>query len=341
MTNYIGLDAHSKTCTAVVLNETGKIQATAQFETSEKNLLEFIKSVKRPRELAFEEQCIAQWLYILTKKHVDKLVVAHPSHLPKQQGPKDDYHDAIRAAEELRANRLVPVFHENSRLFNLRAIVNSYHDFVADLVRSKNRYKAIFRSRGIPFNDRKLFTDEAFLKQLDVEEELYAAEMLFRQIQQQQSSKDSYEDKFATLAKQWPVIHNLCSIPGISTIRASIITAIICSPARFANKHKLWAYSKLIRYIDTSDGRIYGTREPHGRDDLKEVFMGAAMTVLMGSSGLRKYYDRLISKGVCHNDAKRAVARRIAAISLMIMKTGVRYDDHHEDKRRRLQTKQA
>ena len=102
----------------------------------------------------------------------------------------------------------------------------------------------------------------------------------------------------------------------------------------FANKHKLWAYCKLVRYIDVSDGRIYGSRNTHGRGELKAVFMGAATSILLGTSGLRKYYDRLRTKGTCHNDAKRAVARRIAAIALMTMKTGKSYDDCHEEKRR-------
>jgi transposase len=341
MTHYIGLDAHSKTCTAVVLTETDKVSAATQFDTSEKNLLEFIKSVTKPRELAFEEQDQAQWLFVTTHRHVDKLVVAHPGHLPKQRGAKGDHVDAVRLAEELRANRLVSVFHEESKLWNLRAIVNSYHDFVVDLVRSKNRFKAMFRSRGIRCAGQAVFTDESIIKQLKVDEEQFAAQMLFEQISRQQTAKDSYEKKFTDLAKQWPTIGKLCSIPGIDTVRASIIMGIICSAERFSDKHKLWAYSKLVRYVDKSDGRIYGSRQPAGRNELKAVFMGAATSILMGQSGLRKYYDRLISKGVCHNDAKRAVARRIAAIALRIMKTGEKYDDHHEDKRRRLQTKQA
>jgi transposase len=118
----------------------------------------------------------------------------------------------------------------------------------------------------------------------------------------------------------------------ISNIRGSIIAAIICSPERFANKHKLWAYAKLVRYIDVSDGRIYRSRETAGRTELKSTFMGAATAVLQGSSGLKRYYDRLRSKGVAHREAKKAVARRIAAIALMIMKTNKAYDDHHDER---------
>lgn len=341
MTNYIGLDAHSKTCTAVVLTETGKIASTVEFETSERNLVEFIQSVKKPRHLAFEEQGIAHWLFLTTQPHVDKLVVAHPAHLPKHRSAKGDFRDALRVGEELRANRLVSVFHEDSRLWNLRSIVSSYHDFVVDLVRSKNRLKAIFRARGIDVSGTKPFTDKENLKLLLIDEEQFAAQRLFEQIQQQQAIKDGYQEKFDLLAKQWPVIRKLCSIPGIDTVRASIITAIICSPERFANKHKLWAYARLVRYIDVSDGKVYGSRHPGGRNELKAVFMGAATTILIHKSGLRRYYDRLRAQGVSHRDARRAVARRVAAISLMVMKTGKTYDDKHEEKRRRSESVKA
>ena len=52
MTNYIGLDAHSKTCTAVVMGANGKLISSTRFPTSERNLRDFLKSIKIPRLLA-------------------------------------------------------------------------------------------------------------------------------------------------------------------------------------------------------------------------------------------------------------------------------------------------
>jgi hypothetical protein len=75
MTHYIGLDAHSKTCTAVVMNSAGKLVSQAKFYTSERNLIDFMKSVKSPRKLAFEEQNLAHWLFVTLKDQVDQLVV--------------------------------------------------------------------------------------------------------------------------------------------------------------------------------------------------------------------------------------------------------------------------
>lgn len=338
MTHYIGLDAHSKTCTAVVMNESGAIVQNAHFATTERHLLSFLKSVKAPRFLAFEELDIAHWLFLTTAEHVDKVVVAHAGHLPAQRGAKGDHQDALRLATELRAGRIVSVFHEDSKLWDLRAVVTSHLDFTQDLVRAKNRYKAFLRSRGLPSTGKTVYSDKDLLAQFKKGTDHFVAVNLFEKISLAQEIRDSYEAKFAELAKQWPVIKKLATIPGISNVRGAIIAAIICSPQRFSNKHKLWAYAKLVRYIDVSDGRIYGSRQPKGRNELKAVFMGAATAALQGSSGLRRYYDRQRTNGVCHNDAKRAVARRVAAIALMIMKTNKIYDDHHDERTKRENT---
>jgi transposase len=338
MTHYIGLDAHSKTCTAVVVDPSGKIEKQAQFETSEKKLLEFVRGVGRPRKLAFEEMNLAQWLFLLLGDQVDDLAIAHAAHLPKQRGPKNDLRDAMRLADELRTNKITRVFHEDSPLWDLRVLVYSYLDFTADLVRAKNRYKAFLRARGHFVRGQGVYTDRSMLANLVKEHDRFVAANMFEHIARTQEAKDSYEARFALVAKQLPVVRGLCTIPGISTIRAAVIVAIVCTPHRFANKHKFWAYAMLVRYVDESDGCIYGSRKVHGRHDLKCVFMGAATAVLMGTSALRRYYDRLRSKGVADRAAKKSVARRVAAIALTIMKTGKHYDDRHVEKRRRSET---
>jgi transposase len=174
------------------------------------------------------------------------------------------------------------------------------------------------------------------LKKITGDYEKFTAANLFYLLGELQETKDAYESKFLELKKEWPAIKRLCSIPGIAAVRAATILAIVCSPARFANKHKFWAYCKLVRYVDVSDGRIYGSRNTKGRPQLKAVFMGAATRVLQSESGaLKRYYDQLRQKGTAHNDAKKAVARRIAAIALAVMKTNKVYDDKFEEKRRR------
>jgi hypothetical protein len=129
MTQYIGLDAHSKTCTAVVMDAKGKILKKEVFPTSERERLRFVNSVKRPRVLTFEEMNIAQWLYVLLRDRVDQVQVAHAPHLTKQRGAKTDFLDAQRLAHETRLGTITSVYHDDGPMFELRALIKSHQEF--------------------------------------------------------------------------------------------------------------------------------------------------------------------------------------------------------------------
>ena len=45
MNYYIGLDAHSQTCTAVVVDESGDQKLRETFETTEANLVGFVNKI--------------------------------------------------------------------------------------------------------------------------------------------------------------------------------------------------------------------------------------------------------------------------------------------------------
>jgi transposase len=121
------------------------------------------------------------------------------------------------------------------------------------------------------------------------------------------------------------------TIPGISLIRANIITAIVCQPARFKNKHQFWGYCMLVRHIQESGGRIYGNKRVHGRRELRDIFIGAAESAMRSDSTLRDYYEALRAKGTSHKDAKVALARKVASLSLNLLKNNDTYNDNYEE----------
>jgi len=335
MPYYIGLDAHSKTCTGVVFDQAGRMISKAHFPTTEKELIRFVDSVPKPKVLAFEELNIAHWLFLLLKERVDDIQIAHAAHLTKQRGPKTDFVDAVRLANELRLGTITRVYHSDNRIYDLRSTIAAYQDFTKDLVRAKNRYKSFLRSRGFFKDGAQVYKDEDFVKSIDKAGDKFLAQGLFDQVTQMTALKERVEKRIAAEVKSIPLALKLCEIPGISYIRAATIIATVVSGSRFANKHKFWSYSMLVRHCAVSDGVTYGHKKAQGNRDLKTVFMGAATSVLMGTSSLRKYYDRLRSKGLSDREAKKTVARKIASIALMTMKKGVAYDEHHFEKRSR------
>lgn len=339
MNYYIGLDAHSQTSTGVVVNQEGEIKLRKSFKTTEANLIDFVSNIPGQRYLTFEEGSLSQWLYITLKDQVDQLLVCNPVYVAKKPGAKTDFRDALHLAQELRGGHLKAVYHDESHWIELRVLTNNYLGLVEEIIRSKNRLKAVFRSEAINTNTSGFYTDKARAKEFKNPNARFVAEQLYDQILALEKFKGEYREKFHANLKKYRPIRNLTSVPGIDLIRASIITAVVCQPQRFKNKHQFWGYCMLVRHIQSSGGRIYGSKRIHGRQELRNIFLGAAESALRTETSLRDHYDILRARGVDHKEAKVSVARKIAALCLCLLKNNDTYKNdfiHEQEERTKL-----
>lgn len=339
---YIGLDAHSATSTAVVVDAKGEQKLRETFPTSEANLQGFIRKLPQSAtlHLTFEECHLAQWLYLTLVEHVDELVVCNPVYLAKKPGAKTDFRDALHLAQELRTGHLKPVHHESSKWIELRTLVSGYLALVEEIVRAKNRLKAVFRAHGLATDTEKFYTTSKRAKELPHESARFVAESLFEQIERLEEVKLGYRGFFEKNLKRYRPVRNLDSVPGIDAVRANVIVAAVCQPNRFRNKHQFWGYCMLVRHIQESGGRIYGNKRVHGRTELRDAFIGAAESALRTDTSLRAYYDALRAKGVGDKDAKVALARKIAALCLCLLKNNDTFkNDYDEQQQRRIQAR--
>lgn len=187
---------------------------------------------------------MSRWLHVFVKDEVDELIVCNPCFIPKRKGPKNDYLDALHLAQQLRGGFLTPVFHEDSFLYDLRKVVASYENIVADLISAKSRYKALFTSRAILVPGTKIYTtNTSAIDQLDQTSQ-FVARSLFNQIQFLRTAKAEYKTIFEGNANFQSSIKLLTTIPGIAATRANIIAAAVVDPKRFPNKNKFWAYCR-------------------------------------------------------------------------------------------------
>ena len=304
------------------------------FPTTEGNLVGFLRKIQGERHVTFEECNLAQWLYLTLKEEADHLLVCNPVYVAKKDGAKTDFRDALHLAQELRTNHLKPVFHEESHWMELRTLMNSYMDLIEQIVATKNRLKAIFRSNGISTKESDFYTAKERVTELPHASAKFAAENLFSQIETLESTKAGYKDFFHKNRQRYRPIRNLCSVPGIDLVRANIIVAVVCTPQRFKTKHQFWGYSMLVRHIQMSGGRIYGNKRVHGRKELRDAFLGAAESAMRGDTSLRDHYDALRARGVAHKEAKINLARKIAAICLCLLKNNDTFQDDFQAQQR-------
>ena len=135
----------------------------------------------------------------------------------------------------------------------------------------------------------------------------------------------------------------LRQIPGIGPIRAAVLMAVMQTPHRFRTKRQLWTYSGLgLETHDSGEYRavqgqlqrakkqatVRGLNRDHNHD-LKDIFKGAAMRASTAAGPLHDFYENLLAKGRKPTMARLTLARKIAAITLIVWKKEVRFDANY------------
>ncbi len=333
MEYFIGMDAHSKTSTFVVLDKEGQVLHRQRVITTEREMLGFVRAFKKNEtHLAFEEVPLAQWLFGLLKDEVQELVICSPAHLPKKRGPKDDFRDALEIADLLRCNRLTPVYHDVSPFMAMRTLTAGYQDLVNIIVATKNRMNALVRRQGKRVVSRTEYLKEDIVTKVEDPWAQFVLKDLYNQVVLLEDQKKAYKKMFEENRKRFPEIRLLMSIPGIGIIFANQLLATIVTSDRFANKYKFFSYCRLVKYHDVSDGVIYGRRSSFGRKDLKAIFKTAALVSISGNGGMRDYYEQLLKEGKSTKAAWNSVSRKIASLVLTVLKKRKPFSKNRFDK---------
>jgi transposase len=329
--NFIGMDPHCKHCFFVVMNPLGKVKQRNRVKTNESELLNFIRSVEGTKALAFEETTVSQWLYILLRNEVDKLIVCDPAKNKSRPGPKTDFIEATEIADLLRLNRLHPVFHSDEEIMELRTLVSGYDDHVKEIVRTKNRLKAIFRQSGMLTMGHEVYADAGMIRQLSTKTQRFVAKREFDLIRLMENQKREYEKKFQQNLRRYKDIKLIDSIPGFGATRANQVVGIVVTPHRFPTKYNFFSYAMIVRHMQMSDGKVYGKKQVYGRKQLKGIFNSAACAVLRSNNAFRRKYDQMMLAGATDKAARNAVVRMLAATLLGVWKSGKKYNDNHRE----------
>lgn len=340
MVRYIGLDAHSESCTIAVVGQSGKRLAHERLQTSAQRLRDFIKDVPRPRYLCMEEGTLSEWLYEELEPVVDKLVVAMPD---KNEGNKSDLLDAFKLADALRRDAISrTVFKAPDQFRALREAARTHCVIQKDKVRCKSRLHALCRGCGHADLAKALYNSEMRLQALPrLPEHLRPRAALFgHQLDALTQCAEHAEACLREVCKRVPAVNRLATAPGIGVIRAAYIVAIVITPHRFRTARQFWSYSGLaIVTRSSSDWTFDGTGKwrrsktaqtrglNHNRHPLlKNVFKGAALQITaMPDHPLGQAYQRLITT-TKPNLARLTIARRLASAVLAMWKNGEDYD---------------
>jgi transposase len=325
-----------------VVGPSGKRLQTAVLETNAGALVGFIRGVRGTRRLCLEEGTMSEWLHEVLSPHVEEIVVLGVP--PGKKGPKSDARDAAGLANQLRLGDVeLAVWKGHGAFRQLRELSRSYTKITDDVVRVKNRLKAMYRSRGITTAGRSVYAVSSrgqWLGQLPAPSRP-AAEQLYAVLDAVEAVKTSSQSQLVAESHRHAVSRRLETIPGMGPVRVAQALAILVTPNRFRTKRQLWSYAGLgIVMRSSSDwvrkeerwvrGEVAAPRglNPRCNRQLKQIFKGAATTAInqAATSPLGEQYSRLVSGETKPNLAKLTVARKIAAVFLALWKSGEVYD---------------
>jgi len=346
-TKYIGLDVHKETISIAVLNSSGKLVMETIIETKASMLVQFVQGLRGNLHVTFEEGTWAAWLYDLLKPQVTKIVVCDPRrNALLKEGNKSDRIDARKLAELLYLNKLKPVYHGEHGVRALKELSRSYLTISGDLARVMTRLKAMYRSWAIPCAGKQVYAPRyrsEWLGKISEAGVRRRAEFYYQQLDALRSLRQQVRRELLAESGKHKASKLLCQIPSIGPIRAALLIAILQTPHRFRTKRQLWAYGGLgIETHSSADHRyVEGQLRPSKRPvslrglnrnhnhELKNIFKGAALIAATKAGPFQEFYAALVAKGIRPEMARLTVARKIAAITLLVWKKGVCFDAQH------------
>jgi len=330
---YIGMDVHKETISIAVMNGEGKVVMESIIETKASTILQCIQGVHGDLHVTLEEGTWAAWLYDLLKPHVTELVVCDPRrNALMKEGNKSDKIDACKLADLLRGGYLRSVYHGENGLRTLKELARSYLTISKDLTRVMNRVKALYRSWGILCGGQQVYAPRhrtEWLNKIGEAGVRRRAEFFYQQLDALRELRQVVrKDLLAESRKQ------------SATKLPALLIALIQTPHRFRTKRQLWTYSGLA--IETRDsaqyhyvgGRLQRSKKPqqlrglnqNHNHDMKTIFKSAASMASSREGAFHDFYQGLLTKGMKPAMARLTLARKIAAITLIVWKKGVHFD---------------
>src|SRR6202166_2310893 len=341
---YIGLDVHKESISIAVLNAAGKVVMECVIETKAITLLQFLRGLRGDLHVTFEEGTSAAWLYDLIQPHVTEVVVCDPrQNALLNAGSKSDRIDARKLAELLRGNQLKPVYHGEHGVRTLKELVRSYLTLSKDVARVMTRVKALYRSWAIPCSGEQVYAPRhrgEWLAKISEPGVRRRAEFYYQQLDALRALHHQVRHDLLAESRKHEATELLRQIPSIGPIRAALLVALIQTPHRFRSKRQLWAYSGLglktyssgeYRYVE---GQLRRAKRPvsirglnlNHNHDLKNIFKGAAIRASITAGPLQDFYAAMVARGMKPSMARLTLARKIAAITLLVWKKAVRFD---------------
>lgn len=293
---YVGIDVHLKSWSVTIMTQDLHHKTFNQVPDPVK-LVDYLQSnfPKGSYYSAYEAGFCGFWAhYKLHSLNVNNIVV-NPADVPttqKEKMQKDDPMDSRKIARSLRSGVLKGIHVHEERILEDRALLRSRAAIVKDMVRFKQRIKAMLYFYGISypkrFENSKTHWSKAFLNWLKEDVILNfksgndAFSLLVSEVEQQRKLLLEANRKVRELSSSLDYMENmrfLRSVPGIGAIVGMTFLTEIGDINRFLCTDKLAGYVGIIPSCHSSGEKDNkGKMTFRGQDSLLKNLIESAWT---------------------------------------------------------------
>jgi len=303
-THYCGIDLHARTMYLCILGQSGEVLLHKNYRANPDS---FLKAVANYREdLVVAVECIFTWYWLadLCRCEGIDFVLGHALYMKAIHGgkAKNDRIDAHKVAVILRGGMLPQAYVYPAEMRATRDLLRRRLHFtrkrgelLAHIENTNSQYNlpAFHRKLTYPSNRGEAsgrFSDLAVQRNIDVDLGLIAYyDQMLREL----------EYFILRTAKNHDAntLYRLRTVPGIGKILSLVILYEIHDINRFKRPQELASYSRLVRCIRESAGKVSGSGgKKIGNVHLKWAFSEAAVGFLRKNEEGKKFYDRLVHK---------------------------------------------
>ena len=326
----IGMDIHRSFAQAAIL-EDGKVVKELRVELVHGPLVAFAETLSPDDEVVIEVTGNSAAVERILRPHVKRVAVANPRLVRAiaYARVKTDKVDAAILAKLHAAGFLPEVWVADEDTYSRRRQTAERAGVLEQLVRIKGRMKAILHGNLIPPYKGHLFSKagQRWLHSLPLPpEERGILGRLMLELERVSTQLAEIDKVLARQTLDDPRALKLMTIPGVSSVVASIVLASIGDIARFPSPDKLSSYFGLtprIRQSGDNPAR-HGRISKQGNGDARKMLVEAAWSAKTAPGPLRAFFNRIQKK---HGGGAAAVAtaRKLAVMIWHILSSGKEY----------------
>jgi transposase len=319
MTRYIGVDLHTNSFTACILQD-GEKEVMQTLPLQEGGLERFAAGLQADDEVAVEATGNSAWFCKIVSPHVKRIAVIAPWQFVviRRSVKKTDRHDARSIAFFLSKDMLPEARQKSEAQTQLSSLIATRDQLVSLRVSLLGKVHGLFVRHGLKVK-REALTSQAGFKRHVASCQWSALEQVELNVISDQlgSLHDSIkrlEKGIAAAAKTLPGYDNLISIKGVGPLSAAIMLLHIGDIKDFKDTGKLAAYFGIVPKVSQSnDSSSHGHITKRGSRLARKSLVQCALIAKRYSPYLHSFFEKV--------KAKRGAGKAIIATARKLLNT--------------------